>query len=112
MVCVGLPGFCLCNQGCRIDLGIWGSHGVDSFIPYNTVILRVMVSGWDSIAFGIFHASEGWVCVCSRGQGFSVRRLLCVVLHKKLHLLLQPEVYIYPQYTCARGVTATSGCLY
>jgi hypothetical protein len=73
MVCVWLPGFCLCNQGCRIDLGTWGSHGVDFFIPYNPVILRVMVSGWDSIAFGIFHASEGHVCVCGRSQGFSVR---------------------------------------
>ena len=47
---------------------------MDSLMPYNTVILRVMVSGWDSIAFGIFHASEG--CVCVFGGGVEAKVLV------------------------------------
>jgi hypothetical protein len=57
MVCVELSRLFPRSQGFRIDLGTWGSHGVDSVIPYDTVIMRVMVSGWDTKAFGMFHIS-------------------------------------------------------
>jgi len=66
---------------------------VDSFIPYNTVILRVVVSGWDSIAFGNFPVSEGCVCVCVSVSVCVVEAKVLVLddycalwLHRKLHL--------------------------